>query len=322
MSLQHALIDILADGQFHSGNELGKKLNVSRSAVWKALQQLRGFDVDIHAVHGRGYRLAEPLELLESTVIQPALNSQTQHHLQSLDILFDVDSTNAWLLKAQNKHAVVCLAERQHAGRGRRGRDWVSPFAANLTMSMGWRFELDITAMSSFSLICGVAVVRALKQFDIAELSLKWPNDILCQGKKLGGILIEMRGESGGPCDLVIGLGLNVKMPTTVTDSIDQPWIDLRHHDDNAVSRNLLAVALIDELIQACIACAEGQFHDYLGQWRQLNAFNKQPVTIQMMDGRQVSGIFSDIDESGALLLESAEGLQRFTCGEVSLRNG
>lgn len=319
MSLQHALIDILADGQFHSGNELGEKLNVSRSAVWKALQQLRGFDVDIHAVHGRGYRLAEPLELLDSHTIQPALNSQTQNHLQSLDILFDVDSTNAWLLKEQQKHAVVCLAERQHAGRGRRGRDWVSPFAANLTMSLGWRFEMDITAMSSFSLICGVAVVRALQKFAVAELSLKWPNDILCQGKKLGGILIEMRGESGGPCDLVVGVGLNVKMPSSMTDSIDQPWIDLQH--TGSVSRNLLAAAMINELIDACLACVNGQSDDYLREWRKLNAYDKQSVTIHMMDGSTVSGDFSDIDETGALLLQIDGELQRFTCGEVSLRS-
>ncbi|MCK4743669.1 MAG: bifunctional biotin--[acetyl-CoA-carboxylase] ligase/biotin operon repressor BirA [Sulfuriflexus sp.] len=322
MSLQHALIDILADGQFHSGNELGEKLNVSRSAVWKALQQLRKFDVDIHAVHGRGYRLAEPLELLDSHRIQPALNSQTQKHLQSLDILFDVDSTNAWLLKAQHKHAVVCLAERQHAGRGRRGREWISPFAANLTMSLGWRFELDITAMSSFSLICGVAVVRALQKFGVSELGLKWPNDIIYQGKKLGGILIEMRGESGGPCDLVVGVGLNVSMPASMAD-IDQPWIDLRHSDvAESISRNLLAAAMIDELIHACIACSNGQSDDYLKEWRELNIYSNKPVSIHMMNGSIVSGNFLDIDESGALLLESAGERQRFTCGEVSLRSG
>ena len=320
MSLQHALIDILADGQFHSGNELGEKLNVSRSAVWKALQQLRDVDVDIHAVHGRGYRLAEPLELLDSNVIHAAFNAQTRSHLQSLDILFDVDSTNAWLLKSQHKHAVVCLAERQHAGRGRRGRDWVSPFATNLTMSMGWRFELDITAMSSFSLVCGVAVVRALQKFSVPDLDLKWPNDILCRGKKLGGILIEMRGESGGPCELVIGLGLNVRMPANVGITIDQPWIDLQHHD--AISRNLLAASLVDELIQACIACSNGLVDSYLDEWRQLNAYDNQTVMIQMMDGRTVAGNFADIDESGALLLESKGEIQRFTCGEVSLRSG
>ena len=322
MSLQHALIDILADGQFHSGSELGEKLNVSRSAVWKALQQLRKFDVDIHAVHGRGYRLAEPLELLDSHKIQPALNSQTQSHLQSLDILFDVDSTNAWLLKAQHKHAVVCLAERQHAGRGRRGRDWVSPFAANLTMSLGWRFELDITAMSSFSLICGVAVVRALQKLGVSELGLKWPNDIICQGKKLGGILIEMRGESGGPCDLVVGVGLNVRMPANMVSlaSIEQPWIDLQHV--GLISRNVLAAAMIDELVGACLACANGQSDDYLDEWRELNIYSNKPVMIHMMDGNSVSGNFSDIDESGALLLQTGSELQRFTCGEVSLRSG
>jgi len=320
MSLQHALINILADGQFHSGNELGQKLDVSRSAVWKALQQLRSFDVDIHAVHGRGYRLADPLELLDSQRIQSALSEQTRRYLQSLDILFDVDSTNAWLLKSPHRHAVVCLAERQHAGRGRRGRDWLSPFAANLAMSMGWRFELDITAMSNFSLICGVAVVRALRKFGITDLGLKWPNDVICQGKKLGGILIEMRGESGGPCELVIGLGLNIRMSASSANEISQPWIDLQHYP--SVSRNLLAAAIIDELIQACLATGTDEIEAYLDEWRQLNIYHQQQVTIQMMDGSSVIGIFSDIDESGALLLNCEQQLHRYTCGEVSLRSG
>ncbi len=320
MSLQHALIDILADGQFHSGNELGEKLNVTRSAVWKALQQLRDFDIDIHAVHGRGYRLAEPLELLDNQQIHSALSQSTQTELQSLDILFDVDSTNAWLLKAQKKHAVICLAERQHAGRGRRGRDWLAPFATNLTMSMGWRFELDITALSSFSLICGVAIVRALARFGVSELGLKWPNDIMCQNKKLGGILIEMRGESGGPCELVIGVGLNLKMQVDQANAITQPWIDLQHCD--AISRNQLAAALIDELVKACVACSKGELDGYLSQWRELNIHHQLPVTLHMMDGSSVSGHFTDIDESGALLLSENGQQQRFTCGEVSLRSG
>ena len=320
MSLQHALIDILADGQFHSGNELGEQLNVSRSAVWKALQQLGEFDVDIHAVHGRGYRLAEPLELLDNQRIHAELSEQTRTNLQSLDILFDVDSTNAWLLKAQQRHAVVCLAERQHAGRGRRGRDWLAPFATNLTLSLGWRFDLDITALSSFSLICGVAVVRALQRFGVTELGLKWPNDIICQNKKLGGILIEMRGESGGPCELVIGVGLNLRVSTEQAASITQPWIDLQHCE--SISRNRLAAALIDELLEACIACSQGQFEDYLSQWRVLNIHHQLPVTLHLMDGRQISGYFADIDESGALLLSEKGQQQRFTCGEVSLRSG
>lgn len=320
MSLQHALIDILADGQFHSGNDLGDRLNVSRSAVWKALQHLREFDIDIHAVHGRGYRLAEPLELLDNQRIHSELSQQTQTHLQSLDILFDVDSTNAWLLKAQQRHAVICLAERQHAGRGRRGRDWLAPFATNLTMSMGWRFELDITAMSSFSLICGVAAVRALERFGVTELGLKWPNDIMCQNKKLGGILIEMRGESGGPCELVIGVGLNLKLSAEQANAITQPWIDLQHCD--SISRNSLAAALIDELVQACLACSQSALDTYLSQWRGLNVHHQLPVTLNMMDGSQVSGHFADIDESGALLLSEKGQRRRFTCGEVSLRSG
>ena len=320
MSLQHALIHILADGQFHSGNELGETLNVSRSAVWKALQQLREFDVDIHAVHGRGYRLARPLELLDNRKIRAALTPQSQSQLQSLDILFDVASTNSWLLARQQRHAVVCVAEHQRAGRGRRGRQWLAPFASNLTMSLGWQFNLDITALSSFSLVCGVAIVRALQNVGVGELGLKWPNDVMCQNKKLGGILIEMRGESGGPCELVIGVGLNIRLSGEQVSTISQPWIDLQHCE--TISRNLLAAALINALIEACLACEAGQQAGYLSQWRALNIHHQAPVTLQMMDGTSVSGEFADIDESGALVLLENGQRRRFTSGEVSLRGG
>lgn len=320
MSLQHALIHILADGQFHSGNELGKKLNVSRSAVWKALQKLRDIDIDIHAVHGRGYRLAEPLELLDNQEILAALTPQSQSQLQSLDILFDVASTNSWLLARQQRHAIVCLAEHQYAGRGRRGRQWLAPFASNLTMSLGWQFNLDITALSSFSLVCGVAIVRALQHFGVDELGLKWPNDVICQNKKLGGILIEMRGESGGPSELVIGVGLNIRLSGEQAKAISQPWIDLQHCE--TVSRNVLAAALIDALIEACLACEAGQQAGYLSQWRDLNIHHQALVTLQMMDGSSVSGAFTDIDDSGALILLENGQLRRFTSGEVSLRSG
>jgi len=318
MSLQHALIAILADGEFHSGTALGQHLDVSRNAVWKALQHLQALDIDVHAVHGKGYRLAEPLELLDSQGIESLLSEQSRNSLHSLDVLFDVDSTNAWLLRQPRRHAVACLAERQHSGRGRRGRDWISPFAANLYLSMGWQFETSASSLGSMSLVVGVAIVRGLQALGIEGLSLKWPNDIYCQGRKLGGILIEMRGESGGPSELVIGVGINIHMPTSVEDSITQPWIDLRHC--HGVSRNRVAASVIDALVDACLRCSEGESSQYLQEWERLNEFAGQTVVLHMPDGKTLEGRCTGIDENGALLLEHNGATQSFHCGEVSLR--
>ena len=318
MSLQHALIAILADGEFHSGTALGQQLDVSRNAVWKALQHLQGLDIDVHAVHGKGYRLTEPLELLDSQRIESLLSEQSRNSLLSMDVLFDVDSTNAWLLRQSRRHAVVCLAERQHSGRGRRGRDWISPFAANLYLSMGWKFEISASSLGSMSLVIGVAIVRGLQALGIEGLSLKWPNDIYCQGRKLGGILIEMRGESGGPSELVIGVGINIHMPRSVDESISQPWIDLRHC--HGVSRNRVAASVIDAVVEACQRSSEGDTRQYLDEWESLNEFAGASVAVHMPDGNIIEGRCTGIDENGALLLEHQGEIQHFHCGEVSLR--
>jgi len=318
MSLQHALIAILADGEFHSGTTLGEQLDVSRSAVWKALQQLQELDVDVHAVHGKGYRLAEPLELLDSKRIESLLSAKTQSNLRSLNVLFDVDSTNAWLLRQPQRHAVACLAERQHSGRGRRGRDWISPFAANLYLSMGWQFDTSTSSLGSMSLVAGVVIVRRLQALGINELGLKWPNDIYCQGRKLGGILIEMRGESGGPSELVIGVGINIHMPGLVEDAISQPWIDLRHC--RGISRNTIAANVIDALTEACLDGSRGDTEQYLKDWETMNVYAGQPVVVQMPDGKTIEGECKGIDSNGALLMHVNGEMRCFHCGEVSLR--
>jgi len=293
-------------------------LDVSRSAVWKALQQLQELDIDVHAVQGKGYRLAEPLELLDSQRIESLLSEKTRGSLRSLDVLFDVDSTNAWLLRQAQRHAVACLAERQHSGRGRRGRDWISPFAANLYLSLGWQFETSTNSLGSMSLVAGVAILRRLQALGIKDLGLKWPNDIYCQGRKLGGILIEMRGESGGPSELVIGVGINIHMPGHVEDEISQPWIDLRHCC--GLSRNTIAASVIDALIEACLDGSRGDTEQYLQDWASMNVHAGQAVIVQMPDGKVIEGDCKGIDSNGALLLQVGDEIRNFHCGEVSLR--
>lgn len=322
MSLAISLLHILADGTFHSGEELGQQLGVSRTAVWKTLQQYDSMGLDIHAVHGRGYRLSEPVELLDADIIKKALRQDVHALLESFDVHMQIDSTNAWLMQQPNWHGRVCLAEQQTAGRGRRGRQWVSPFAANIYLSLGWQFSLDSSALAGLSLACGVAVIQALKQFGVSDAGLKWPNDILRNGRKLGGILIEIRAEAGGTSNVVVGLGLNVHMPESVSTAIDQPWTDLRDLDGATISRNRLTASLLNELTDVCCACAEGKLSAYLEHWQEHDVHIGKQVTLHLPDGSHCQGLARGIDTRGALLMEEAGAIRRFSCGEVSLRNG
>ncbi|NNG13964.1 MAG: bifunctional biotin--[acetyl-CoA-carboxylase] ligase/biotin operon repressor BirA [Gammaproteobacteria bacterium] len=320
MSLFTPLLEQLADGRFHSGEELGQQLGVSRSAIWKTLQQFETLGLDIHAVQGKGYRLANALDLLSAEKIRAVLPEVVREVPLALNVQLELDSTNAWLMQQADWHGVACLAEYQHAGRGRRGRQWVSPFAANLYLSLGWRFTLDAASLAGLSLAAGVAIMRALDALGIKGAGLKWPNDIVHGSRKLGGILIEMRGEAGGPSQVVIGVGLNVHMPDSAAEEVDQPWSDLQQCAEGKVSRNALAAAVLSELIQVCQACEQGTITAYLEDWQDYDVHAGKQVNLLLPDERRITGLSRGIDSQGALLLEQGGKVQRFSCGEVSLR--
>lgn len=223
---QKKLLSILADGEFHSGTELADQVGVTRSAVWKQLSFLTEIGLRHAAVSGRGYRLEKPLELLDHALISEFLDEKSRALLASLEIHEQIPSTNSYLSELVHKGApsgVVCFAEQQTAGKGRRGRCWVSPYGNNVYVSILWRFQQGPAAISALSLAVGVAVIRTLKQYSIPGIGLKWPNDIYWRDKKLGGILIEVSGENQGPCAAVIGLGLNLYLSGEEAESIDQP---------------------------------------------------------------------------------------------------
>ena len=222
------ILNLLADGEFHSGTELSAALAVSRAAVWKYLHSLSELGLEINAVSGKGYRLEKALELLSAQQIKESLSLKTLSLLSKLEIHPQIQSTNTYLAECAKtvQSGRVCFAESQTAGRGRRGRQWVSPFGSNLYLSILWQFDNGFAAISGLSLAIGVAVVRALSEIGINEIGLKWPNDIYWQHKKLGGILIEVSGESSGECHAIIGLGLNLYLPEKETTGITQPWTD------------------------------------------------------------------------------------------------
>lgn len=314
------LLKLLADGRFHSGEALGQALCISRTMVWKHIQTLKTLGIDCHSVSGKGYRLARPVELLEQQAIEATLGDKTLARLSALELHPEIHSTNRHLMERlgmlTSGHA--CLAERQTAGRGRRGREWVSPFARNIYLSLYWRFEMSPALLSGLGLAVGVAVIRALRQLGIDDAALKWPNDVLWQGRKLAGILLEMSGESGGPYHVVMGIGMNVNMADEGA-AIDQPWVSLNQITAQPLSRNRVAGVLLHHLLESVQQFQTSGLEPFLGEWQQADVYAGREVAIQLGDNTIV-GHARGIDPSGAILVEVEGGLRRFYSGEVSLR--
>lgn len=320
------LLPLLADGEFRSGQDLADALGVSRTAVWKQVNKLAtetGLLID--SVKGRGYRIPGGIELLDAGKVTAALRPEASRLLTSLALLESVDSTNAEVLRRAESNCapgLVCSAEQQTAGRGRRGRHWVSPFASNLYLSLLWEFDQGAAALEGLSLAVGVAVARGLAAVGLPTVQLKWPNDILHDSAKLGGVLLEMVGDASGTCQVVIGVGLNVAMPAAAAKGIDQDWTDIctLAGGDEHPGRNALLAALLNELLPLAASFESSGFAPWRDPWQALDAFAGQPVVLQA-GSRELTGIACGVDQQGALLLQTADGQQAVYGGEISLRS-
>lgn len=315
------VLKLLSDGCFHSGEELGVLLGVSRTAVWKTLKKLDHLGIDLVSVKGRGYRINGGIDLLDAGLIQ---HQRRRKEVDiSVDVFTQLDSTNAYLLRHANPERLVCLAESQTAGRGRRGRSWVSPFGQNLYLSIGWGFEGGVAVLEGLSLAIGVAVIRALKHQGVSGLGLKWPNDIFYKNKKLGGILIEMTGDPAGYCLAVVGIGINVSMSDSYSGGIGQPWGNLADicadQSHRVITRNQLAAALLDELVPLLSLYHVQRFSSYRSDWESAAMFVNQSVVIHSGNHSQI-GTMLGVDEAGALRLDVNGKEHVVHGGEVSLR--
>ncbi|UCA11373.1 bifunctional biotin--[acetyl-CoA-carboxylase] ligase/biotin operon repressor BirA [Aeromonas enteropelogenes] len=315
--IRQTLISLLSDGQFHSGEQLGEQLGISRAAVSKHMATLKGLGLDLFSLTGKGYRLAVPLALYDQAQLQ-ALAPMAPIHCFPV-----IDSTNQFLLERVNQARAgeCCLAECQTAGRGRRGKPWISPFGCQLILSMYWRLEQGMAAAMGLSLAVGVAVVEALESLGYQGVELKWPNDLYYQGRKLAGILVEMSGSAGASCHLVIGVGLNLAMPAREGERIDQAWAELRHINPELVDRNQLAARVIERLQTAMQTFEQSGLGSFVAAWNRLDHFAGRPVRLLMGD-QEVRGIARGIDDRGALRLETEEGIKFYLGGEISLRRG
>lgn len=323
------LMRLLSDGEVHSGEQLGETLGISRAAVWKQLKKLEALGVEIVAVKGRGYQLAQRLEPLEGAKIVAQLPAQARHHLARLFVEDQLPSSNEYLRQRFEQgagHGEVCLVELQTAGRGRRGRVWSTPWGQSLMLSLGWRFESGIAVLEGLSLAVGVVVAQVLERHGVAP-KLKWPNDVLLseQGDgpgdelgKLAGILIEVTGDAAGPCEVVIGIGMNLWLPEAQRAAIDQPVAALFERLPD-ISRNQLASEEVAGLLAMLATFEQDGFGAWRDAWNERHAYAGLPIRV--IQGEQVSdAVAGEVDESGNLWVTENGHSRRLAGGEISVR--
>jgi len=324
MSGRIELLRLMADGALHSGEELAAALSVSRAAVWKRLQQLAEWGIALEALPGRGYRLESPIDLLDATRIRSALPPGARDRLRHLEVHETLASTSDRLLAVDDLPPGsydACLAEFQSAGRGRRGRHWVAPFASGLCLSLNWNYSDAPATLAALSLAAGVAALRALGRLGVSGLALKWPNDIVQEDRKLGGILIDLRSEAAGPAYVVVGIGVNVRLPASARERLAIEGVravDLATLGDPP-PRNALAAALIAELSTALVEYGARGMSAFADEWRGADALAGRTVAV-MHGGQMLEGCAHGVDDDGALLLEVDGVPRRIVSGEVSVR--
>ena len=316
----------LADGEFHSGEQLADSLGVTRSAVWKAVGSLRELGATLHAVRNRGYRLRSGSDALDAERITALLPVAVRARARSIETAWTVDSTNSVLLARPNPPFGICeifMAEYQTAGRGRRGRPWVAPPGGSICLSLSWTFREVPQELGALGLAIGVCELRMLKEFGLAP-ALKWPNDILIEGRKLGGILIEVRAESDGPACVIIGIGINVALGAALLKRIAENTnavtpIDLVMGGLRQPSRNALAAALISHVVPALVAFEKDGLRPFVDEWRAADALRGRQVDVHTIEG-VARGLARGIDLHGALVVETLQGVRRFISGDVTVR--
>lgn len=311
-----SLISALSDGQFHSGSDLGALLGVSRTAIWKALDRLQEFGLEYESQKGKGYRLLQSLDLIDLSMLEQKLPSAMANDL-SIHHVLSCSSTNSdihALADARQRYTVL-FSEQQTAGRGRRGRNWCSPFAENIYMSMCFSWTKGPLALQGLSIVVGVAVAELLVEEGVDGVGVKWPNDVWINGKKVAGILIELEGEVTSSWRVTLGLGLNTHMSAVSGADIDQPWTCLAEYID--VKRTDLAAKLVQKLCLALDEFVAAGFQVFTDRYSSLDALGGRRV---LMHGPEVEGVVRGVDVDGALLLETDTGLHPFHAGEISVR--
>lgn len=323
-SLTFSILRLLSDGEFHSGVAIARRLEVSRAGVSNALRGLDEVGLTVHKVHGRGYRLLEPVQWLERDVILSHLGEEANHF--NLEVLDTVESTSSLLLQKAmlelNSGSMgihVVATELQTGGRGRRGRQWHSGLGDGLAFSLLWRFQQGASTLSGLSLAVGIAIIRALKSIGIEGGVLKWPNDVMFNFCKLAGILIELQGDMFGPTAAVIGVGMNLKLPDNIQARIDQGATDVFSITGEMPDRNKLLAALLIDLIIVLREFEHRGFAPFKKEWADHHICENKPVTLYLPDGSSQEGVVHGVTDDGSLLLRTSAGTRGYSSGEIML---
>jgi len=317
------VLSMLANGDSLSGELIGKRLGISRMAISKAIKGLTQQGLSIRSVPGKGYQLKSPVQLLDKDEICSALHKAGSVGCD-IEVLQQLESTSDYLLeqsRIKNIHRLACLAESQSGGRGRRQREWYTTPYRNVALSMGWRFDDGMSGLSGLGIAAGITITRMLHEagFD-TDIGLKWPNDIVWNDSKLGGLLIDVRGEHDGPCLAVLGLGLNLSLSDEDQQNIDQASISLEKIHNGSIIRNALVADLIGALAELFETYSTSAFENFLPLWQDYDRLHGREVKV-IRGETSFSGVAMGIDEFGALLLdEGKDPYTRFLSGDVSLR--
>ena len=324
-SLPQRVFQRLDDRNFQSGEALAADLSVTRAAVWKAVEQLRELGVALEAQPNKGYRLASGVSALSAQRIEAQLPGEVRASLEVLLVEWTLESTNTRLLDALPPaagKASVVLAEHQTGGRGRRGRGWIAPPGGAICLSLAWQYADMPVDLSALSLVVGLCAVNALAGLGVPGVSLKWPNDLVTGEGKLGGILIEMRTESGGPVHVVAGIGLNVSLDAAARAAVKATGNtadDIRAHRTPVPDRNHIVAALLARLVPALEGFPRHGLTPHLDNWHDCDALREREVRVEVA-GEITRGVARGIDAHGALLVETPAGMRRFISGEVTVR--
>jgi BirA family biotin operon repressor/biotin-[acetyl-CoA-carboxylase] ligase len=320
--LTFPILHRLADGSFHSGEALAAHFKVSRSTVWHAVKHAETLGVEIFSVRGKGYRLSQPLNLLRADNILAAMGPGAIP--VQLLVHDQLDSTNRWLMQQAASgaaHLSCAVTSHQTHGRGRRGRVWQSALGNSLTFSLLWRFDTGAAALSGLSLAVGLALGQAFAEMGVT-VALKWPNDVLVEYRKLAGILIELQGDMEGPSAAVIGVGINLRLPERMRAQIDQAAIDLQSLQAEPVDANVVLGIVLKHMLLVITRFEQQGFAALAAEWQAMHVYHHQPVRLLMPDATERHGVVAGIAEDGSLLVTTEAGEQRFTSGEISLRQG
>jgi BirA family biotin operon repressor/biotin-[acetyl-CoA-carboxylase] ligase len=313
------IVQTLSDGQFHDGSSIGEKLGISRTAVWKAIKKLNAYNIAIESQKGRGYRLLEPLILLDKTQIKRLLKNKSI----LLEVFESIDSTQKYSRELSSKQKIqICLAEHQTVGQGRFNRHWYSPFAENIFFSMLYPFNKELSELGGLSLITGLSIAKILEEScePPEPIFIKWPNDLICDEKKLGGVLIEIQAEAHDFCQAIIGIGINVNMLEDKSKKINQGWTSLRKLTQTTYDRNIIMAQLINNLIVYLENFIEKGLDYFMDEWTARDYLANKPIGIKA-GTQDIQGVAMGINTQGHLLIKLEETglIKPFAAGETSV---